>query len=319
MKAEAVGRKAIQVVNETVNYAVLTIIVLLTAFAVYSLWDSKQIYAAAVKGHYEVYKPSVIDEGKSFLELRAINPEVIAWLTVFGTNIDYPVTRGDDNMKYVNTNAEGSYSLSGSIFLDERNSKDFSDFNNILYGHHMEKKAMFGDIGEFSGKEMFDSRLYGNLYFEGRDHGIEFFAFVHADAYDRKLFVPIGEYDETEQEYLDALLEQATHKRDIGITKNDHIILLSTCSSSSTNGRDILAGRITDKVFDDPFASIKAVKGYNPDGPNKLPGFIDGFSMWQLLIMIAVAVWLIVKLIRVNRRLKKNDTGDRKGIMKWLL
>jgi len=122
--------------------------------------------------------------------LQAINPEVFSWLTVYGTNIDYPVAQGQDNMKYVNTNAEGKYSLSGSIFLDYNNSKDFSDFNSILYGHHMQKKTMFGEIGSFSNQYFFDSHRYGNLYYGGKDHGIEFFAFIHTSAYDDTVFTP---------------------------------------------------------------------------------------------------------------------------------
>ncbi|MCG4817374.1 class B sortase, partial [Collinsella aerofaciens] len=75
--------------------------------------------------------------GLSFEQLKELNPEVFGWLTVYGTNIDYPVTQGKDNWKYVNTNALGEYSLSGAIFLDYTNRKDFQDFNSILYGHHM--------------------------------------------------------------------------------------------------------------------------------------------------------------------------------------
>jgi len=167
-KAERVGRKAVKAANGIINSTVLTIIILLVSFASYAMWDSGQVYNAASAARYEVYKPGAEDGGKSFGELQAVNPEVCSWLTVYGTNIDYPVTQGEDNMKYVNTNAEGGYSLSGSIFLDSGNSRDFSDFNSIIFGHHMEKQTMFGEIGLFSDKGYFDARPYGNLYYAGR-------------------------------------------------------------------------------------------------------------------------------------------------------
>ena len=127
------GRLTIRLLDGAVNFAVLTDFLLLFALGCYVLWDSKQILQAADTNRYEVYKPTE-DKSKSFEELQALNPEVIGWVTVDGTHIDYPVTQASDNDKYVNTDAEGKYSLAGSIFLDYRNQKDFTDFNSILYG-----------------------------------------------------------------------------------------------------------------------------------------------------------------------------------------
>jgi len=254
MNAAAKVRRVIHAIDSIVNFVVLIIIVLLTAYAIYALWDSDQIYRRADKSHYTIYKPTAENKGKTFKELQAINPDVIAWLTVYGTNIDYPVTQGRDNMRYVNTNAEGRYSLSGSIFLDCGNSRDFSDFNSILYGHHMEKQKMFGEIGSFSSLEMFDTRTHGSLYYDESYYGIEFFAFVHCDAYDRMIFYANVTGEGPRQAYLDNLLAIAIHTRDIGVNVEDRLILLSTCSSSSTNGRDILIGRITDELFENTFS-----------------------------------------------------------------
>ena len=252
MKAVAMSRGMIKGIGKIVDIAVLIGIVLMLSFAAYALWDSNQIYQAADKSHYAVYKPTIKDEGKSFKELQSINPEVFSWLSVYGTNIDYPVTQGQDNMKYVNTNAEGLYSLSGAIFLDHNNNLDFCDFNSIVYGHHMEKKTMFGEIGDFSDSAMFESHQYGNLYYDGANHGIEFFAFLHTDAYDRAVFSANVKEDER-QSYLDGLLAKAKYTRNIIVTEDDHIIMLSTCSSDSTNGRDILIGRIGDDVYENLF------------------------------------------------------------------
>ena len=237
--------------DSVVNYLLLVVVLVVFAFASYALWDSRQVHRDADKSHYEIYKPTTENKGKTFAELIGINHEVIAWLTVFNTNIDYPVTWTDDNMKYVNTNAEGRYSLSGSIFLDYRNSGDFSDFNNIVYGHNMDRRTMFGEVGDFADGDFFDANKYGNLYLNGRNHGIEFFAFVHTDAYNGGVFWP-NVPEELRQGYLDMLLESALQKRDIGVSVDDSIILLSTCSPNSTNGRDILVGRITEKVFLQP-------------------------------------------------------------------
>ena len=299
MKAQEIGAKAVKIINSVVNICVITIIVLLSAFAVYALWDSEQIYKAADSSNYAIYKPALADEGKSFKELQVINPEVFAWLNVYGTNIDYPLTQGEDNMQYVNTNAEGLYSLSGSIFLDSNNSRDFSNFNNIVYGHHMEKKTMFGEIGDFSEKNIFDLHQYGNLYFDEEDHGIEFFAFIHADAYDSAVFTA-NVQEEERRTFLDNIHAKAIHKRDIEVTINDHLIMLSTCSSRSTNGRDILLGRITKEIYEDTAIQAQKYGSKEYISINDQGGIVMSVSLWPLLLLLILVVRLIVDTLANN-------------------
>ena len=303
--AQNMAKKAVRTANSLVNFAVLAAILLLLAFGCYALWDSNQVYNAANAAQYEIYKPTVENEGKTFQELQAMNPEVFSWLTVYGTNIDYPVTQGGDNMKYVNTNAEGSYSLSGSIFLDYENSRDFSDFNSILFGHHMEKQAMFGEIGLFSDKDYFNARLYGSLYYNGTDHGLEFFAFLHTDAYDASVFAA-GVSGEARQAYLDGLLDKATFTRDIGVTVKDRIVLLSTCSAESTNGRDILVARITDELFGDAFKTNETDNTgthATADGQPGIPGWL-----WTALAAPVLLILLVIVLYHKRKHLARE--GD---------
>ena len=248
--------KIIRTANSLVDIFVLAVILLLLVFGSYAIWDSNQIHSAASSAQYEIYKPTDLNAEASFEELQQINPDVFAWLTVYGTNIDYPVVHGSDNMRYVNTNASGRHSLSGAIFKDYRNNPNFADFNSILYGHHMENNVMFGEIGRFSEKDYFNARRYGTLFFEGQEFGIEFFAFVHADANDTKIFRPNVTETTAKQAYLDLIMDMALHVRsDVSVTINDRIVLLSTCSSESTNGRDILIAKIIGYVPVSPFTS----------------------------------------------------------------
>jgi len=310
--AAKIGKRMIRLTHGFVNIIVLVIILLLLVFASYAIWDTNQVHQAANAERYEKFKPSVEDEGASFDQLHALNPEVFAWLTVYGTHIDYPVEQGPDNLKYVNTDALGNYSLSGAIFLDSKNSMDFSDFNSILYGHHMEKMTMFGEIGEFSDKPYFDARKYGMLYYNGLEHGLEFFAFVHTDAYDPFVF-RVNLADPAEQQaYLDMLLQTAKYvRKDVPVSIDDRIVLLSTCSEVTTNGRDLLVGRITDEVYEDAFAEenpaqrislIQAIDG--------LPGLFEQAPLWVKIATLVLPLLLIVLIIIliVFRRRRRNGT-----------
>lgn len=307
-----IGKKAVKIANSLVNITTLIIILLLVAFSCYALWDSGQVYQGASSVQYEAYKPGVKgDEKLSLTELQTLNPEVFSWLTVYGTHIDYPITQSDNNMKYVNTNAFGEYSLSGNIFLDSNNASDYSDYNSIFYGHHMEKQAMFGEIGLFADKEYFDERPYGNLYYQGEDHGLEFFAFLHADAYDKSVFTPGVKGESQQREYLENLLAKAKFTRDIGVTIDDRIVLLSTCSSSSTNGRDILIGRITDTLYEDSFNVNKT-----DDSPaikvtvDSQSGFWASRPPWLWILAPALFLLILLLLLLFNKRKKRGSIQD---------
>ncbi|HMM06745.1 MAG TPA: class B sortase [Clostridiales bacterium] len=301
--AERIARKSIHTANGIVNITVLIVILLFIAFSGYALWDSNQLYRGADSAQYEIYKPSAENETESFEELQAINGEVFSWLTVYGTHIDYPVTQGEDNAKYVNTNAYGEYSLAGSIFLDYRNGADFQDFNSILYGHHMEKQAMFGEIGSFGDKDYFDRHQYGNLFFAGKNHGLVFFAFVKTDAYNIDMFTPNIKTPETRQEYLKNILDVALYTRDVSVTADDHILLLTTCAPDATNGRDILVAKITDDCYRDMFQR----RGTDNASGTQL----SKDQQWQriplwLKISVPIALLLLLLVIILNHKKQRN-------------
>ncbi|MCL2562614.1 MAG: class B sortase [Oscillospiraceae bacterium] len=306
------GRGTIRFVNGLVNLFVLTVVLSLLAFGGYAIWDSGQVHAAASSVQYERYNPTIESEGgPSFADLQAINPDVFAWLTVYGTNIDYPMVQGQDNIRYVNTDARGRHSLSGAIFLDFRSGPNFSDFSSIVYGHHMENRVMFGEIALFSERSYFEARRYGMLYFDGREHGLEFFAFVHADAYDMSVFRNGITEPEDRQAYLDMLLQTAIHTRpDISVTTDDRIVLLSTCAPNSTNGRDILIGRITAETRDNPFLTEEVHTQQAVPVIDGLTNLWTEAALWMKISIAALAAWLIsAAIILIYTKRKRSRTG----------
>lgn len=223
------------------------ILALVFLFACYALWDTWRIYDdAGIDQRLLQYKPELnsVDNSASFSELMAINPDVCAWLTIENTNIDYPVVQGIDNIKYVNTDVYGKFSLSGSIFLDYRNAGDFSDSYSLLYGHHMEGGVMFGELANFTEEDYFREHTTGILYLADRTYEIELFACLQTSAYDAMMFGP-GDFQENEMnELLSTIKTDSLQYRDIGVTSQDKIIALSTCSDASTNARTLVFGRL---------------------------------------------------------------------------
>lgn len=288
----------VKIIDHMVNLTALLLILMTMFLSCYMLWDSNQVYQAADAKNYEAYIPTE-KHTKSFEELQKINPDIIGWIRVNETNINYPLLQAEDDDTYMNTDAEGRYSLSGAIFLHCANKPDFSDFNNIIYGHHMEKHMMFGDVGLFTEKKYFDEHPYGNLFFDGKDHGIEFYALLQADAYNEKLFSVCADTSEARQAYLQEIETNALHRRNLKITENDHLVLLITCTSEMTNGRNILVGRLTDQVYPEK----EKVKNMGT-GIDELKEKLNQVPVIFWLILLIIVLLLIDRILGKRRKKK---------------
>lgn len=240
-----IAAQAARVGNRILNIIVGILTLILFLYGAYCLWDTYVTARGAfISDDLLEYKPIPGQEENPTLdELMAINPDVVGWLTVDDTHIDYPVVQGENDMEYINKDVYGEFALPGSIFLSCVNSRDFSDPYSLVYGHHMANGAMFGDIVEFVNKDYFDTHTTGTLYLPDETQGITLFACMQTSATDTVIYNP-----EAQQEDVSGLLsyleENAVQYRDIGVKKSDRIIGLSTCAEAETNGRVIVFGRL---------------------------------------------------------------------------
>ena len=95
--------------------------------------------------------------GISWENLRKINPEVVAWITIPGADISYPVVQGADDEYYLKHNFQGKEDLFGSIFLGHDNKKNLTDSHSFLYGHNMEGNMMFANLNRYERPEFLQS------------------------------------------------------------------------------------------------------------------------------------------------------------------
>lgn len=279
-RAELAGKKVVTLIDGLVDRAMLLFLFLMLSLGLYCLYDSSQVYSAADAAQYSAYKPEA-EESVNFEDLLAINPDVVGWLTVNDTPIDYPVVQAADNRKYLDTTVEGEYRLSGSIFLDYRNAHTFADYNSIIFGHHMEQEKMFGCLSDFKDTAYFEDHPYGNLHFQAEDgrwvdKGLEFFAVILTDAYDFDLYTP-AVADGERQAYLDHIYEIAMHERQMDVGVEDRLVLLSTCTSEITNGRYILVGKLSDTLHPQTSPPKVNVIGMGVDALTHFPGILFWF------------------------------------------
>lgn len=216
---------------------VLTIFFLfIMLLGVYCVIDSLYLYNNAQDRGSLKFKPDV-ESDNAQLTL----PDSVAWLTLNDTSIDFPVMQGEDNLEYIDKDPYGNYSLSGSIFLDSRNSADFTDDYSLIYGHHMEGGLMFGSLDKYFEEEYLKNHRSGFLITKDTVYRIDVFAVVHVLSTNSLIFDP-GEHPA--EEVWDFVEKNA----DVYVEpKEGRLLALSTCTDNVPDNRSIVFCTIRDR------------------------------------------------------------------------
>lgn len=239
-----IAYKLIKFADKILNVIVYLCLIIVFLFCLYALFDTIKVYLRASNDSISSLKPNDEDPIESLNSLKQINEDVCGWITIDDTNIDYPIVIGENNAEYLNKDVYGNYAISGSIYLDYRNARDFSDIYSVVFGHHMDGGAMFGDIRKFTDKTFFDTHTTGTLYTEKGAYKLQVFALVHTDAYNKYVY-GINKNDfSRKDELISFIRENAINYRELNINSEERVVGLSTCSSATTNGREILYVKI---------------------------------------------------------------------------
>ncbi len=172
-------------------------------------------------------------------ELAKVNPDIYAWIYIPGTQVDYPVLQHPtDNTYYLNYNMNGTRGYPGCIYTEKENSKDFTDFNTIMYGHNMRNKTMFETLHYYEDKAFFVNNPYVYVYRGDRVLVYEIFA-AYIAGNEHILYSYDFQTQEGRQNYVDQI-EKGTSgnlRDDVEVTADSHILTLSTCISGKAKNR----------------------------------------------------------------------------------
>lgn len=176
-----------------------------------------------------------------FDALEAINEDVVAWVYVEGTNINYPVVQGDDNQHYVSYMIDGSYNGAGSIFMDYRNEADLTDRHTILYGHNMKNGSMFADISNYRDQEYYGEHPTGMVMTPGGNYQFEIVAGYVASLADAAWQLDFYD-DEDALDWVQDAVGRSGFVSSYTPQPGDKFITLSTCSYEFNDARFVLVG-----------------------------------------------------------------------------
>jgi len=183
-----------------------------------------------------------------FKELLKQNEDVVGWITIDGTQIDYPVLQASNNETYLTQNYNGGDSRAGSVFLDYRNDIDSPGLNTVVYGHRMKDGSMFQHLTKFLDEDFFESHRtfkFDTLY---ESYEAEVFAVYNTLTDFDYIKTDFANKEEYEQ-LLSDIQQESKFQTDVEVSTDDSIITLSTCDYEldENEGRLVVQAKLVKK------------------------------------------------------------------------
>lgn len=181
-----------------------------------------------------------------FDDLKSMNEDVVGWISIGDTKIDYPIMQSDNNVDYLTRNYHGDRSLAGSIFMDFRNDITMKENNLILYGHRVKDGSMFQQLTKFLDRDFFESHGTFTIDTLYDSYQAEIFA-VYNTMIDFNYIQTDFNYKEEFEDLLEGINERSMYETDVAVNADDQIITLSTCEYTldSNDSRLVVHAKLT--------------------------------------------------------------------------
>lgn len=190
--------------------------------------------------YYSNYSLSDID----FKKLKNTNSDVVSWIIVDNTSVNYPVLKTDNNDFYLSHDINNNLSVGGWIFMDYRNNPSMENYNTIFYGHNLINNTAFGGL----------ANLFTDSWFKKSNHKIiiktpehkyiyEVFSIYYSDP--EIYYLTTNFYSNDDYlEFLNTIKSRSKYNFDSDLSAKDRIITLSTCSDDNL-GRKVVHAKLT--------------------------------------------------------------------------
>ena len=188
---------------------------------------------------------------EKYADVYAQNSDLVGWISIPGTRIDYPVMQTKDTPNFYLKHAfDKSYSSYGVPYMQENCDVGISD-NLVLYGHHMNNGSMFSDLCKYESEDFY--REHKTIRFDTLDsfgeyeviaafktvayseEGFKYYHFVNAES--------AGAFDG----FIAECKALALYETSVSAEYGDQLITLSTCEYSRTNGRMVVVAKLLEK------------------------------------------------------------------------
>lgn len=236
----------------------ILLVVFATTFAVsgYFLYKELMVYKEGSDEYTTwVQKAVSVESGNendplrrviNWSELESTNSEVVGWIYIPDTVVDYPVVQCNDNDKYLNTLFSGEYNKAGTIFVDYRNTMDFTDDNTLIYGHNMRNKSMFNVLSEYSSQEFYDGHKTVYYYSPDGMYELRIFSAYTVHATDPYTDISFGD-DRIES--VNKFIDRSDIASAYTVGPDAKIVSLSTCAYDYDDARFVVHATVNRVYF----------------------------------------------------------------------
>lgn len=230
----------------------LTIIYFLYGW--YSSYKNKKIY--------EEIKREIIEENNQYekdetsgsinkvINLKRRYPEIVGWIKVEGTIINYPILQSDDNKYYLTHNYKKRYSQYGSIFTKKECNINNLFSNTIIYGHNMKDGQMFNQLLKYENEEFYKKNKFieitteqerikyaiivvfkSRVYYKNEKNVFKFYDYINL------------ENKTTYNYFIENCYKKQLYNTGLSAEYGEQLITLVTCEYSQKNGRLVIVAK----------------------------------------------------------------------------
>ena len=190
-----------------------------------------------------------------YVDLYEVNSDIIGWITVDGTKIDYPVMQTQDDPEfYLRRNFQKEHATAGVPFMDASSDIFVPTSNFLIYGHNMKNGTMFHDMLKYKDKSFYQEHKtfrFDTIYKGGQGTyeiiaaGYSKIYLEDSDAFKYYQYAGITSRSDF-NEYLKGVKELSEYNTGVSAEYGDQLVTLSTCAYHEKNGRFFIVGKRTD-------------------------------------------------------------------------
>lgn len=170
----------------------------------------------------------------NFKQLKEESNDVVGWIMISNTNINYAVVQSSNNEYYLNHNFNKKSSQAGWVFMDYKNDINSLDSNTTLYAHNRLDGSMFGDLYKLLDDEWYENNKY--IYFNTESETMTWKIFS-AYMINKKNYYSDNVFDSVEEfnKFIDQASSNSVVNLDVNVNMDDKILTLYTCDNSNNN------------------------------------------------------------------------------------
>ena len=180
-----------------------------------------------------------------FDSLHEISQDAVAWLYCPDTEINDAIAQADDNNYYLKRLLNGTHANCGTLFVDYRNSPDFSDEITLIYGHNMKNGTMFASLIDYRNPGYYEEHPVMYLFTPEKRYQLELIAGYTTDTNDILYEVPATVADR--ESVLSHAEKVSSFISGVTAAPEDRLVILSTCSYAYDDARYVVIGRLVEE------------------------------------------------------------------------